>query len=264
MIRIRWPWKRRKTSSAINHEDYWYKYYQTQQPGMPKRPYNSRRNKRGLAARITVALVLLLVLVAAREVQLPAGQQVRDNVRHLLTAEWDFRPLMDGAVRVAGQVLNWDNPTFHTWPNPGPTVPVGGENISSGEYLLPVSGTVVREYGWNDDPLDGLKRFYPGVYIDAKPGTPVRAVMYGQIVKVDSDKALGDYVLIDHGGEIFSMYAGLQNIIVKVGQWVWAGQDIAEVGEVTSEEGAAAGGLHFELRENGELVDPLSRLQMSR
>lgn len=260
MFRIKWPQKKKGTGNSGSNNDYWSNYYQYYYPGM-RRPPSTKKSWRRLVARTMVTLLILVILLAIREIQLPVGQQVRNSMRYLLTTEWNFEPLLQGAVRVASQIVNWGNPTFNEWPGAGPSSPVSSKSMLSEELWVPVSGKVIREFGWSEDPLDGLKRFHPGVDIKAEPGTPVRAVMDGQVVKVDKDARLGEYILLSHGDGCYSMYAGLRNISPKEGQWVLAGQEIAEVGENGDVPG---GSLHFELREKNELVDPLSRLHMGK
>lgn len=253
MFRIKLPGKK-NTGQPGTYYDNWSNYYQSNH-NMPKRLVE-RKGRRGLFTRIAVTVLLLVILLVAGEIQLPAGRQVRESVRYLLTAEWNFEPLLQGAVRVASQIVNWDNPMFNNWPYMEVT-----KNVVSEEFWVPVSGKVVREFGWSEDPLDGLKRFHPGVDINAEPGTPVRAVMDGQVVRVGKDSRLGEYILLNHGSGTYTMYAGIKGILLKEGQWVLAGQEIAEVGEHGDVPG---GGLHFELREKDELVNPLNCLHTGR
>lgn len=258
MFRIKWPRKNKNNGNPDNYSDNWSDYYQSYYPNTNRKPVG-RKGRRSILARTAVTVLLLVILLAVREMQFPIGRQVRDNVRYLLTAEWNFEPLLQGAVRVASQIVNWDNPVFNSWPNAGPARPVIGDNMVSEGFWVPVSGKVVREFGWSKDPLDGLERFHPGVDIQARPGTPVRAVMDGQVIKVGKDTLLGEYILLKHREGNYTMYAGLKSISLKSGQWVTAGQEIGAVGEHSD---VPRGGVHFEMRENNELVNPLKRLHM--
>ncbi|MTI84805.1 MAG: M23 family peptidase [Firmicutes bacterium] len=255
MFKVKWPRNKKRVNKTDNYQTDWPSYYQSYYPDKQKGP-GGKKGRRGLVTRTVVTVCLLALILAVREAPLPVGQQARETVRYLLTAEWNFEPLMQGAVRVASQIVNWDNPMFHNWPNAGPVQPVVAEGM-----WVPVSGKVVCEFGWSENPIDGLKRFHPGVDIQAEQGTPVRAVMDGQVVLVQEDTRLGKYILINHGGGCYTMYAGLQNILVNKGKWVSAGEEIGEVG-VKSD--VPQGGLHFEMREKDDLVNPLDRLQMGK
>jgi murein DD-endopeptidase MepM/ murein hydrolase activator NlpD len=255
MLRIKWPRRKKKIDEISNYNDNWSNYYGAYYPGTRRRPAG-KKGRRGVFIRTVITVLLLAVLLFIKEVPLPAGQQVRETVRYLLTAEWNFEPVFQSAVRVASQIANWDNPMFNNWPSTGPAQPVVAEGL-----WVPVSGTVVREFGWSQDPIDGMERFHPGIDIQARPGTPVRAVMEGQVARVDEDTRLGMYILLNHGGGCYTLYAGLVNTLPEEGEWVSAGQEIGEVGEKSD---VPQGGLHFEMRERDELVDPLKRLQMGK
>lgn len=252
-MRRKWPWQKKKTGLSGFKSDHWPANYDY--PG-PQRTFPRRKSARRLVLRVSAALVILLVVLAARETELPAGRQVRETVRYLLTAEWNFEPLLQGAVRVASQIINPDDSMIGEWPA---ATRVSGGNVSSEKLWLPVSGKIVRPFGWSEDPADGLKRFHPGIDVQAQVGTPVRAALDGQVARLGESSSLGKYVLLHHGEECYTLYAGLGKIEVETGQWVLAGQQIAAVGEHGDVTG---GGLHFELRENGEPVDPLDRLEI--
>lgn len=254
-MQIKWPWKKKWKKPAGDYQRQYYDQYMN----APGATFKKRKGR--ITGRVAVAALLLVILLAAREMQLPLGQQVRDQVRYLLTAEWNFEPLLQGAVRVASQITNWENPMFHSWPSAGPAQPVTGDNVGPEGIWVPVSGKIVREFGFIEDTLDGLERFHPGVDIQAPAGSPVRAVMDGQVSKTGRDDLLGAYILLKHGEENYTMYAGLAAIVLEEGQQVSAGQEIGAVGEKGDVPG---GGLHFEMREKGKLIDPLRYLQTGK
>ena len=71
----------------------------------------------------------------------------------------------------------------------------------------------------------------------------------------------GTYILIEHGEGFFTLYGGLSRTTVGEGQQVATGQIIGEVGAAGDVPG---GGLHFELRENNKLIDPLTKLMINQ
>lgn len=220
-------------------------------------PSYKRRGGRNRFFRVTAVLVILGVLFLVRQFPHPVGEQVRENLRYLLTAEWDFKPLVDKTVRLAAQMVNWDNPLLYGTPDPG-LEPVSGTGLAMEGLGVPVSGKVVREYGWVQSPLDGMERFHPGIDISAPPGETVVAALAGTVKRIGRDEVLGEYILIEHGNGNYTLYGGVAEIAVEEGQEVAAGQVIAVVGEGD----VPGGGLHFEVREKGELVDPLERLRV--
>lgn len=236
-------------TNKYNSPDDWLNF--SAGPGCNSRQRGGGKDCSGVVRRVGIALLILIALLLLRELPHPAGEYVREQVRYLLTAEWDFRPLMGKAVEIAARIANWEDPALHGWPveESKPTVAPG-----SLELVMPVSGQVVREFGWSVHPLDGMERYHPGIDIKAPIGTEVRAVLDGLVVRTGRDAALGEYVLLEHGNGLHTLYAGVSGITVTEGQQVMAGQVIARV----SDDGdVAGGGLHFEMRENKELVDPL-------
>ncbi|SHI97645.1 M23 family metallopeptidase [Desulfofundulus thermosubterraneus] len=242
-------WNRRKRKYPISEyprtEDWPYRY-------SPSR--GSRGNSwfwRGMVAMIIFAILLLV-----RELPYPGGEQVREGLRYLLTTEWNYQPAVQKVVQLALQMVNVDQPFPEDIP-PGTRQTLGpaGED---GRFQIPVSGKVVRGFGWVRDPLDDLERFHAGIDIAVPAGTPVKAARDGRVARVGEDPSLGRFVLLDHGEGDYTLYAGLTGIAVTSGQQVAAGQKLAEVGDKGD---VAGGGLHFEVREKGRLIDPLMKLQ---
>ncbi|AZK59979.1 M23 family metallopeptidase [Candidatus Desulforudis audaxviator] len=206
--------------------------------------------------RVTAAVVLFLVFLAIRETQVPLGVQVREGLQYVLTTEWNYQPVVDRVVRLGLQTVSVDLPFLDTVPQrpDGDTEMV---TVPANGLLPPVPGTVVREFGWVADPVDNRERFHPGVDISAPAGTPVRAVMSGLVSQVGENPTYGPYVLIDHGSEVYTLYAQLQNIQVRKADRVEAGRVLAEVGNKGDFPGP---GVHFEFREQGALVNPLEKI----
>ncbi|WP_194174792.1 M23 family metallopeptidase [Desulfofundulus thermobenzoicus] len=215
----------------------------------------SPAGRRSWLWRLMMALAIFTVLVMVREAPYPAGEQVRENLRYILTTEWDFQPAVQKVVRLALQMVNVDHP-FPGGDIPPDTRPVVAPPVPV-DMQIPLSGKVVRGFGWSVDPLDNLERFHGGIDIAAPAGTPVQAARGGRVVKVAGDPVLGSYVLLDHGEGCYTLYGGLDRIQVTGGQQVASGQVLGRVGNKGDIPG---GGLHFEMREKDKLIDPLSRL----
>lgn len=207
--------------------------------------------------RVVAVLSILAVLLAVRGINHPVGEDIRGGLRYVLTTDWNVRPALEKAVKFGLQMAGVDSHLDSGMPQEGMKEAMGKSGLP-GEMLIPVSGKVVRPYGWSNDSMDGMERFHHGIDIAAGPGTPVKAVLSGRVEKIASSPQYGQYIQINHGEGVFTLYACINKIRVKEGQEVRAGEVIAEVaGSGDFKEG----GLHFELRENGSLVDPLSRLE---
>lgn len=99
---------------------------------------------------------------------------------------------------------------------------------------------------------------HPGLDLDGVTGDPIISIKKGTVVHVSREKfSYGNSVIIDHGNGLTSLYAHLSKIYVKEGQMVTTDTQIGEMGAT----GHAFGDhLHFEVRENGIRINPLSVL----
>ncbi|MBU4534040.1 MAG: M23 family metallopeptidase [Eubacteriales bacterium] len=228
----------------------------------PSKPQPPRRGpSRRLIGQCLLVLAVFLVLLAIKDSRGPLGTQVRDTLAYVLTTEWNYQTAVDRVVHLGLQTVAVDLP-FLTGPPHRDTAEVLGPvnekgDFSDEELPLPVSGRVVKEFGWVVDPLDNLERFSPGIGIEAAEGSPIRAVMPGTVKMVGTDRTYGKYVLVDHGEEVYTLYANLGGLLVENGDRVSVGQVLGAAG---TEGSLAEPGLHFELREQGRLIDPLTRL----
>jgi len=120
-------------------------------------------------------------------------------------------------------------------------------------------GRIGDKFGLRIDPFIEKPRQHTGVDIVAPRGTPVRATAHGVVESVHHqytpNRNYGKYVVIDHGYGKHTLYAHLSKIKVKPGQHIKRWDIIGEVGET----GRATGPhLHYEVKENGVAINPLS------
>ncbi len=101
---------------------------------------------------------------------------------------------------------------------------------------------------------DGEEHFHNGLDLAAPIGTPVYAALDGIVGEVSYQLEGGNYVLLNHNNDITTLYAHLNETLVTEGAVVSKGQQIATVGNT----GTMTSGphLHFELRREGEFLDP--------
>jgi murein DD-endopeptidase MepM/ murein hydrolase activator NlpD len=125
-----------------------------------------------------------------------------------------------------------------------------------GNMKWPTPGytNVVSPYGRRLHPILKKYKMHTGIDIDAPSGASIIAANSGTIIIAGWRSGYGNTVVIDHGGGITTLYAHCSKILVKVGDHVAAGKVIAKVGSTGLSTGAH---LHFEIRVNGDTVDPL-------
>jgi murein DD-endopeptidase MepM/ murein hydrolase activator NlpD len=144
-------------------------------------------------------------------------------------------------------------------PSPAPTRPAPGEPGSGGlagvrgRLAWPAEGKVVGEYGAQVHPRFGTKTFRNGIDIEVAEGTDIRAVYPGHVVYTGWFRGYGNLIIVDHGGEYYTLYAHVADIKVAEGEDVRQGQSIGTVGDTGSLQGPR---LYFEVRHQGKPQDP--------
>ena len=130
---------------------------------------------------------------------------------------------------------------------------VGGEGGWPLEYG--VYFKITSEQGWRD--LYGVWDNHYGIDIAVPCGTPVRAYNSGTVVRSEKHWSYGEYITIDHGGGVTTLYAHMSERLYSVGDYVEAGTVIGYVGLTGNTYGYH---LHFETREYGAVVNPRNYL----
>lgn len=122
------------------------------------------------------------------------------------------------------------------------------------ETGLPVALVrLTSKFGKRANPFGKGHTFHRGIDIAAPLGTPVLAVAEGTIVTSRHHPTYGKYVVIDHHNGYHTLYAHNSELLVKSGERVKAGQNIAKVGSTGRSTGPH---LHFEIHRDGTQVDP--------
>ena len=118
----------------------------------------------------------------------------------------------------------------------------------------PVMAVVSSGYGWREHPIEGGEKFHAGADLAAPYGDPVGAFADGVVDYIGESPAYGQYLQLKHAGGVTSFYAHCSKLCVQPGQKVVMGEKVAEVGDTGEATGPH---LHFELKLNGELLNPL-------
>lgn len=118
----------------------------------------------------------------------------------------------------------------------------------------PVRGRLLTLFGEQMHPRFHTKVFNRGIEIAAPLGSPVIAVAPGTARFADYFEGYGQMVILDHGGNYFTVYGHNAQLSIKEGDHVEQGQEIAELGESSS---SGTPSLYFEIRALDKAVDPL-------
>ncbi len=226
------------------------------------------------------ALVIFIVAVAYTHSGLPGQAQLRTALTRLVTTDYDFQGLLtrlpswDKVKSVFGPGaltrLWWqgDDQGKPTGLNDSTGVGTGtgtGNGTGTGTTLrliAPVPGAVSSGFGWRIDPQTKKEEYHPGLDLKAKLGDLILSAAAGKVLHVGNDPTgYGRWLEIDHGNGVTTIYGHTSEILVKEKDTVKQGQVIAKVGQTGN---AQAPHLHFEVRRNGEVIDPAPALGLAQ
>jgi len=158
-----------------------------------------------------------------------------DELKQLLAQEQEMEALLARLSQKAEEMLSFEGLPFRKM---------------KGQFSWPADGRLLKNYG--DSRADGQMR-WNGVLMTAAAGSDVRAVYHGRVVYSDWLPGMGLLIVIEHGDGYISLYGHNQDLVRDVGQWVGPGDVIAHVGD---SGGQGVTGLYFEIRKDGEPVNP--------
>ncbi|MEG1837004.1 MAG: peptidoglycan DD-metalloendopeptidase family protein [Synergistaceae bacterium] len=127
-----------------------------------------------------------------------------------------------------------------------------------GRLQWPAQGRITSTFGTRIHPVFKTKTTHTGLDIAAPHGTPVYAANAGEVLYTGWMRGYGQVIIIDHGGDLTTVYAHLSKIVCRDEQKIRRGEIIGNIGST----GVATGNhLHFEVRVNGNAVNPMGYLR---
>ncbi|TIX49304.1 M23 family metallopeptidase [Alteraurantiacibacter aquimixticola] len=121
--------------------------------------------------------------------------------------------------------------------------------------MRPVPGAISSRYGMRRHPILGYRRMHGGLDFRAGHGTPIYAATDGRVDYAGRNGSYGNYVRINHAGNLGTGYAHMSRIAVRRGENVRRGQVIGYVGSTGLSTGPH---LHYEMYRGGQKIDPAS------
>lgn len=165
-------------------------------------------------------------------------QKVAAENSHL---EEELADLRKAAAEITEQIKNYGD---------------DGTSYGGGIMCWPCSGHISCEYGYRYCPYHGYE-LHTGIDIAVPTGTSIKAAASGTVMQAYYNSSYGNMVLLNNGGGIYTLYAHNSSLLVHPGQKVSKGQVIAKSGSTGNSTGPHC---HFEVRKNGQPVNPRSYL----
>lgn len=120
--------------------------------------------------------------------------------------------------------------------------------------LMPTTGRTTSGFGYRKNPFGRGREFHNGIDIANSSGTKIKAAGSGVVTFAGYNSGYGRYIIISHGYGYQSVYGHNRKLLVKIGDKVEKGQVVSEMGNSGRSTGSH---LHFEIRLNGNPIDPM-------
>ncbi len=197
------------------------------------------------------SILVLKQTIEEKKNAIEASKKERERVLDAAVSERNaseqaYRELAEASQRIERMIRD-----RQTSSNRGPS---GG----TGSMMWPTAVTqITSPFGWRTHPVFGSQRFHSGIDIGADYGDTVAAADGGVVILSEWMGGYGKAVIIEHGNGISTLYGHNSELLVSEGQRVRKGEAIARVGSTGYSTGPH---LHFEVRQDGSPVNPMSYL----
>ncbi|NMB41859.1 MAG: M23 family metallopeptidase [Firmicutes bacterium] len=209
-----------------------------------------------LLFKITLALLVVLIVFLCSFVNIPVTDSILDNIHYVTTWEMDFVAMGRSAVPAIKNL--WEGNLESTLDKAvlAPEGSTGPEEELA--FKPPLQGELEKTFGLQFDALLQREEMFYGLMFSVPQGTDVLASAGGRVLEIKKEPVYGLRLLLEHyptGMETF--YGYLEEVLVKEGEEVEQGQNIARTG---LEPLGKKPSFYFEIREKGIPVDPLPLL----
>ncbi|WP_129721853.1 M23 family metallopeptidase [Xylanivirga thermophila] len=206
-----------------------------------------------LLAKLIICVVIILLIVSLKSIDKPFAQKIVDKVRIAVTQDFDMEESF-GKLKFIDKYIPEDIKTVFN-ADKDKTLHTADDDVKEKEemqFIAPAEGKVVGFFG-KQGYING-KRNNTGIDILAQNEGYVYCVSGGKVIEIWQDKIYGECAKIDHGNGISSVYAGVADMQVKVGQQVQQGDSIGKMS--INDNGEYV--LHFRMLKKEKPMDPLS------
>ncbi|RKD32216.1 murein hydrolase activator EnvC family protein [Lacrimispora algidixylanolytica] len=167
------------------------------------------------------------------------NQDIADQEKHIKNMEAEIRKKEEEARKAAQKTGKTYN-----------TVAIGNIKFI---WPCPSSIRITSGFGDRDSPTEGASTNHKGIDVSASTGSGIVAAASGTVTISTYSYSAGNYIMIHHGGGVYTVYMHCSELLVSAGQEVSQGQVIAKVGSTGYSTGPH---LHFGIRVDGSYVNP--------
>lgn len=234
-----------------------------QSQGVYDRALQLQKTAQSLTDQATVQKKLLAELEQKAQAALAAAQEAAQKAADAVDAETTHQAEMQAQLAVLTQKRAATEADYQAGVAARAAAEAArraalgaGGRVSSSGWADPASGTLLDAFGMRYHPIDHVWRLHSGQDIANGCGTPIYAAASGTVKFAGRYSDLGNYITIDHGSGDVTGYGHIINggILVRIGQHVDAGQQIARIGSTGGSTGCH---LHFSVFVNGSLTNPV-------
>lgn len=220
------------------------------QPRSRSREPQTAAYKQALIKQAVLCLILFVAALLIKVYPQPELAAAKADIGLILDTNTDFYAIPHQVAEwFYANVLHKDAP----------------QNVKGGDVLtamtLPVDGSVSSDFGLRTHPADGSEKFHYGVDIAAPEGEKIKCAARGEAVEVGESADYGNYILVRHDEDIYTLYAHCQTVLPQTGDSIEAGQVIATVGATGNATGPH---LHFEIRSGNTWLNPADFITLSQ
>ncbi len=191
--------------------------------------------------QLILCIVLFIFCLVAVLSANPQLQKAKDSISLIVNTQTDFKTLPSDFHRfIKTHIFNQEDKTMN-----------GKEVLTS--LAVPLNAPVTSPFGLRSNETEGTESFHYGVDIAAGEGEKIKCAAGGKVAEVGESADYGLYLLVDHGNEVYTLYAHCLEVLPQTGDDVLTGQVIATTGATGNATGPH---LHFELRNGDTWLDP--------
>ena len=193
-------------------------------------------------------------LLSTKKAELAAFQtKIASAQSEIDQYEADIKAQEDEMKKIEAEMKRREEEARKKAAEAGKTYTVSNLGNISFKWPCPSSSRITSQFGDRESPTEGASSNHKGIDIGASTGSAIVAAADGEVVISTYSYSAGNYIMIDHGGGVSTVYMHCSQLLVSKGAKVTKGQTIAKVGSTGYSTGPH---LHFGIRSGGSYVNP--------